>query len=110
MMKLEDETNLRVAKSSQVYISEFKDVKFGHFYGTCGRPIQSAEQMQQGRFPGSARSDHGYHLALCDLQRESFEDHNAVWPRLICLAQIVCFQKRSQCQPRASSVSTVTRI
>src|SRR5262249_48902271 len=36
VMKLEDETNLPVPKPSQVYISEFEDVKFAHFYRACG--------------------------------------------------------------------------
>jgi hypothetical protein len=68
VMKLENETNFPVPKPRQVYITEFKYVKFSHFYRSSGGPVQSAQQMQQRRFSSPRRPDNRYHLTLSDLQ------------------------------------------
>jgi hypothetical protein len=39
VMKLENETNFPVPKPRQVYITEFKDVKFTHFYRSCAGTV-----------------------------------------------------------------------
>jgi hypothetical protein len=39
VMKLENETNFPVPKPRQVYITEFKDVKFANFYRSCAGTV-----------------------------------------------------------------------
>lgn len=88
VVDLPDKTQLPVAKISLLPVRESGNLRSIVVYRTVGRPVETAEQMQQCGLACAGFADEGEHLATMDLEVQAGEDYDLGVPRGIDFGEI----------------------
>ena len=81
VVELPDEAYFAVTKCSSVILRERTQSQVGAVYVTCGRPIKSAEDVQQGTLSSPRLADDREHLAFGHMERQVFKEHQVQFAR-----------------------------
>src|SRR5262249_2608932 len=66
---LEDESDATIAERRKVIVGERAHLDAGETIRPAGWPIEAAEDVHEGRFPGAGRSHHGHEFAVRNVGR-----------------------------------------
>jgi hypothetical protein len=74
-VKLPYEPCFAIAKVCGFVAGQGVESQVGAVYVTCGSPIKSAQDVQQGTFPGAGLAHNGKHFSSLHLKRQILKEH-----------------------------------
>ena len=86
---LKNETEFLVSDVGELVLVQLRNINAVEMVGAFGGSVEAAEQIHQGRLPGSTGAHQGDKLPLVDVQRDSAHGMNGHFPGFIDLVDVL---------------------